>query len=336
MEPKITKTPLRQRLPSWAKVLLQLVSFVLFLSLTSNLLGLMLTADLRQIAAKDGLSALVNSVFTTYFEQLQSPKAGRSGQAAEDTTLDFSDPESLTDWAYGLMQEAFPDSANIQKESVQTFLAESTLKNHLADKLTGSVVSLLETGTVEDLFTGQELAALIEENRDLIAREFGVPLTEDTIATIASSIDATLQAQDINGKFRSFVESFTKGDTPILFGITAQDVLSFLTDRLTGDAFFTQLVTCLALAALLCLANFYNIPAGLTWAAFPCLISGGLMALATGLLGLIGSLGAVMETIQALVAPVHNTVLAIGGALLVISIAWRILRTAIAKRAVSF
>ncbi len=333
------KLPLEERVPGWTRVLLQLASAVLCLSLMGNLFGLMLTADLRQAMGRDGFRTLVDSAFTAYFQQLQTPRQSRAAQpltaSRQTASLDFSDPESLVDWAYGLVQKAVGNVTTVKKESVRNFLVASTVKDHLADKLATAVPSLLQTGSAGDLFAQGEIAALMEENQEVIAREFGASLTEERLQSIAGVIDATIQADGVNDQFRDYVERFTKGQTPILFGITAQDVFSFIATRLTGEVFWTQLITCLVLVVLLCLVNFYNVPAGLTWAAFPCILSGGMLALVTSLLALpekFASMQPTLDALKGLIAPVHNTVLGIGAGLLVVSIAWRILRSAITKK----
>ncbi len=339
MEPETVKTPLRNRVPEWARAVLQVISLLRCLSLGGNLLTLMFTADLRQVATQEGFSALVDTFFSSYMEQLKSPgrsaRTGRLFAARQQESLNFLDPESLVNWTYGLVKDIAGEDAPITRDNVRTFLAESTVKDFLAGKITDAVSGIFSEGQVEDLLTASEVETLIEENKELLHQQFGLDIAPESLQTIVTLATGTLENSNLNGQFRDFMEKYVKGDTPILFGISGQDVVRFLVKRLTGSVLRTKLITCIVLVVLLCLANFYNIPAGLTWAGFPCLITGGIMALAIGLLSLpasMASLQPVLDVAKAMIAPVHHTVLGVGAALLLAGIVWRVVRSCVAKK----
>ncbi len=336
MDPQVTpkKPPLSTRVAPGARVALQLLSCLLCFALFFNLLALMLTADLRQAAGREGFRSLVDSILTSYTQQLQSGKEPRraaplsGGTAQEDVELNFLDPNSLVDYTYNIVIK-YLGEGSVTKESVRTFLTQSTLKDYLTDKVSSSLSSLLESGEVGELVNSQEIAQLLLENKELLRQCFGGQLTDENIDSIVSVVEDTLEKEDTNAKYVEFVESLVKGEEPIVLGISAQDVLSFISSRLTGRVFWTELSGCLLILVLLCLANFYNIPAGMTWAAIPCILSGGLLALITALMRLpakLLSMEPVLDTLKQLIAPVHYTVLGIGICLLAASIVWRILR----------
>ena len=84
------------------------------------------------------------------------------------------------------------------------------------------------------------------------------------------------------------------------------------------------------LILLLCGANFYNIPAGMTWASMPCILIGGILALPIAVLQLmptiLGEMAAFAPMVNVL-APIHYAVPVIGLVLLIGSIVWRIVRS---------
>ena len=82
------------------------------------------------------------------------------------------------------------------------------------------------------------------------------------------------------------------------------------------------------------LANFYNLPGGMTWASLPCLLVGAVAAAPIAVVQFAPeSLGAFASKLNMLtvLAPAHYGVFLAGVALLVLSIVWRIVRLFVRK-----
>ena len=102
---------------------------------------------------------------------------------------------------------------------------------------------------------------------------------------------------------------------------------------LSQDAvLFGAVGICVLLIVLLCGANFYNVPAGLTWASVPCILIGSIWAAPIAILQLaptvLGDLAGYASMVDVL-AVNHYAAPVLGLMMLLGSIVWRIVRSCI-------
>lgn len=262
-----------------------------------------------------------------------------------DPELDLTDPESLVDWVYAKILEIAGPDTGITRDNVRRFISQSTVPDFLADKTAGVLADILGTGDPATSLEEGEIAALLQENKDLIRQEFGIELTPQVMEVIQDKLNDGLQDVLGNDGLHNSISNALQSagdilisEKPVFLGLTPAELLAPLVSMLTKPAMNYMLILCLVLLALLLGANFYNIPAGLTWAGVPCLAAGGLMSLVMDLLNLpaqMAGYGDLFTRCRALFDPVHKGLLIAGVVLIAAGILWRILRAQLEKRAVA-
>lgn len=260
----------------------------------------------------------------------------------EDIILGGGSEESvggLIDWIYDQIDESTEEELGITKEQVQTFVEESTFSDYLSDKLAGYADDFIN-GTQNTTITADEIMGLLEENEELLKNELNIELTPEMKEELKSSVEEIVENTDINNTIREEVFGAVEdavNDSTAELGVDMDQIRSAL-QLLTSQSMrnFVIIINVL-LIALLCLLNFYNIPAGLTWAAFSCLLSGGILQLPMVVLqnmptdGASGGIPALLASFADVFQPIHNGVLFLGVGLLVVSIIWRFIRAVIRK-----
>lgn len=349
---------------------LQLLSFVLCLVLSVSLVATVLLADLNHIMSAGGMKQLVNAILTPASAPYRSaPVMGAAGVYREEAKpddsftvpgdLDISDiPEdilvggnteenmdSLVDWIYEQVSQNMEGEVPLSKEEFSEFISDSTISDYMAEKLAGYAEDFIN-GTQNTVITNEEVQQLLEENMALIEEKFDVQLSEEDKKELTVSMEQLLEKHDINTVIRDQV--FTAVEDTInqsasVTGMTWEQLQPKLQALCSDTTLYTALGICGVLMLLLCLLNFYNVPAGLTWIAVPSIIIGTIltvpMLLLPTLLPLIGDAGAaagallqVVNSFVSVLLPFHGAVLLLGFVLLIISIAWRIIRANIDRK----
>ncbi len=350
------------------RMLLQFLSFVLCIVLTASLLATVVLADLNHLMSAGGIRQLINGVLMPVSAPHRlTPVVGAAGVHLEDTPsipgftipgdLDLGDiPEDLlpggdsedaasglVDWIYAELEKTAEEPLPITKEQVEEFVQESTLSNFVAEKLAGFADDFLN-GTENTHITADEVMSLLEENAQLIEKTFDVEITEELKQQLSQSVEKMVVENDLNTVIREQVFETVKetiNESTADMGVTWEQLQPAVQLVCSDKVLYTALGICLALMLLLCLLNFYNVPAGLTWIGVPSLLLGILLTAPVALLqsapellnGLLpGNIGSVIASFAGVFLPIHSSLLAIGFGLLLVGIIWRVIRSTRQKR----
>ncbi len=350
------------------RILLQFLSFVMCVVLTASLLGTVVLADLNHLMSAGGIKQLINAVLVpASAPQRVSPAVGALGVRLDETSpipgftipgdLDLGDiPEdllsgggsaenisSIIDWIYDELQKTSEEPLPITKEQVKEFVEESTVSEFVADKLAGYADDFIN-GTEHTSITTEEIMDLLDENSELIEKTFEVEITEEVKEQMVTSVEKVVEENDLNTVIREQVFESVKdtiNESTAGMGMSWEEIQPMLQLICSDAVLYSALGTCLVLMLLLCLLNFYNVPAGLTWIAVPSMLIGAivtaplamLQAAPTMLAGVLPSqVASIVASFAGVLLPIHGAVLVMGVALLVISIIWRIIRGAVRRK----
>lgn len=268
------------------------------------------------------------------------------------------DVNGLVDWLYDQIDSTTDQELTVTREQMQSFVEQSTISDFLAEKLSEYADDFIN-GTENATITTDEIIDLLEENADLMKSELQIELTteqkdalrgtftqlveeNDLSSTIREQVNATVdKVLDENNEILDEVLGEVLGDNAA--SVELQDIQAFLQTLTSTGLMLGVIAVFVLLIALLCLANFYNVPAGLTWAAMPCIIAGGIVSLPIAVLqnssevitDLMPDAAAVVDMLASfagLFAPIHYGLLILGAVLLVTGIIWRIIRKAVRKK----
>ncbi len=358
----IPQKPLRKRVHIAVRILLQFVSLLLCLTLVVSLLAFVLVADLRQVTTKEGFRALFDGLFSGYSQELPSPvkpapapKMARlaGGLCLEDPVppaelpemgelpsvdmsgLDFTNPDSLVDWIHGEVEKVLGEEADISKDTIRSFIQDSTVGDFLAEKASDALSALVSGGDIGQLLSSQDVMDLLKENAKLIEKTFQVELTQEVLDDLGQQLEAAIEQADVNSIFQRSIQDMLESEDPIVPGVDNSQLLEAFSQIVNGQLMWILLGICLVLALLLAAANFYNLPAALGWAGVPCILVGGIMSALMAVLILpddLAHLQPMVDGYKPLFAPLHYGLLIAGAVMLVASIVWRIVRNAIEKK----
>ncbi len=321
------KPSLRQRVPQWCRILLQIASFFLCIALILCLLATALVADLRQLLQANTLEQLMKSTFTAMVDSVPE-------------TPDTEASDSLILWAHQELNTALDGAYEIPLETVQTFFRESTVLDYLAQQTGTAVSEVLTLGYIEsDLLSAEEVRSLVEENRALMGQLCGLEFSDAQLDMVVDAVVDALADSGLEEIVEGAAGELLESQEPIAIGpvslnMTISEFLAALLSVLSGSLWAAVLGSLLTILALLAAANFYNLPAATTWAGIPMVLVGGLLSapllLAGDLLASLPEADAAMvpliETCIRSVSPVHYGTLICGAVLLLGGILWRILR----------
>lgn len=341
--PAPTEPPKKQRRkPHIAlRIVLQLISFVLCLILSVTLIATVVLADVNLLTSSGGIKQLITAaLIPNQAPHSPRPMLGMAGpqvdpgqlqlpEGAEDA-IASGDSNAIVDMLYNTMQEMLGEDVPITKEQLQTFVEESTVTDYIADKVAGYAEDILN-GTENTQITAEELVQLVEENKVLIEETFQVEITDEAMAEIEANVTTIVEENDINGTIRTEINN-AMDSAGAESGVPLAQIMEVVRLLSQDTVLYAAIGSCVLLILLLCGANFYNIPAGMTWAAMTCILNGIILAAPFAVLQLmpsvLGELAAFVPMISVL-APIHYAVLIIGLVLLIASIVWRIIRSCI-------
>lgn len=366
----------RKKRPHMAlRAFLQVVSVFLCVLLLVFVTATVVLIDLKQMDSADGVKQLISSVFNApavsrppvtdvspvrpastalpTFEMGIVRTGAISGGNVEDVAGEL--PEGilsggdsaenvniLIEWLYQQLEENATEDLPFTQEQFQDFMNQSTVVDYLSEKLVGFAQDFMN-GTTETNITTEELMELLEENEELLESELGITLTEEDKNALSEELDKVIVEQDINNTIRQEVSTTVNNALGSTVGVTlgaVQAIFRFLSSDLL---IFIMIGICVLLALMLCGANYYNLPAAITWISAPCVLVGmttvlPLLAFKVGgnlietYLPMIASFGSVIQALVQHFAPVHCTVLIVGLVLFVGSMLWRIIRFAITRK----
>lgn len=325
---------------------MQLLSFVLCLILSVALIATVVLADIHLLTSSGGIKQLITSVLLpSQASPTLRPMLGTVGsqiepgqiqlpEGAEDV-IASGDSNALVDLLYNTMQEMLGEEVPISKEQLQTFVEESTVTDYIAEKVAGYAEDIIN-GTENTQITAEELVGLLEENKELIEQTFEVEITDEIMEEIEANVTVIVEEQDINGTIRTEINNAMESAGAADSGIPLNQIMQLIRILSRDTMLYGAIGVCVVLLLLLCGTNFYNVPAGLTWAAVPCILIGGILAAPIAVLQLMPDIlgeAAVLAPMVTVLAPIHYAVPAIGLVLLIGSIVWRIVRSCIRNNA---
>lgn len=256
---------------------------------------------------------------------------------------------NLADYVYDLIDASIDNSLPFSKSEFQEFVQESTFSDYISEKLAGFADDFINN-TENTRITSREILKLLEDNEALMKSELNMELTAQQWDEIEKTVEQIVEENNINETVRDkvyeAVDNVLEESPGILGDMHREDLQEFL-QLLTSDKLFWGFVGAAAvLLLLLCLLNFYNVPAALTWASFPTMIAGAILsipvlALQTAsdvvmdLIPSVKPLIGVLTSFIGVFAPIHYGVLITGVGLLVVSIIWRIIRAVVRKHRVT-
>ena len=240
--------------------------------------------------------------------------------------------DGIIDWFYDEISGG--EELTITKDQIREFVANSTVGDYLGEKLAGFAEDYIN-GTHNTVISADEIMALLEENQEALKEHLQIELTPDIKQELQSSVEGIIQETGINEMIREevfgAVDEMLEESTASM-GISMDDIRYVLQLLSSGTVFWIVIGINAGLLLLLCLLNFYNVPAGLTWASVPCIFSGLILSAPLFLMdgmtveGSSVSILTALGSFTGLFKPIHYGLLAIGIGLLVISILWRIIR----------
>lgn len=354
-QPAPAQKPSRRKPHILLRMVLQFLSFVLCVALCACLLGTAVLADLNRLMSAGGIESLITAVMSPS----PAPKrltgvVGAGGVLLEEDSftipdVDFEEiPEdilsggdseenmdSLISWLYGQLAESTDQPLNITEEQVQKFVEESTVSEFLSEKLAGFAEDFIN-GTSETTITTEEILGLLDENAELIEREFQIKLDDQAKKALQQSVDQMLASQDLNTVIRDQVFGSVEdaiNDSMSGTGVSWEQLRPAIQTLCADSTLYAAIGLCALIMLVVCLLNFYNVPAGLTWVSIPCIIIGAMLTVALSALPMLGAMltlpGSVAQLLQSftdLFMPIHAGILILGVVLLVGSIVWRIIR----------
>lgn len=166
---------------------------VLCVLLMLSVLAAVLVLDARTLTARENLRGLISSALTgsapARLPRSGALAAGIPGARMEkEETRDNAVLDSLTDIAYATLTRELGDNFDISREAFEALLEKTTLLDFASDKA-ADILSDVCTGSLTTTLTGQEVRAVLEENREVIERELSVTLSEANMQAAANWVE---------------------------------------------------------------------------------------------------------------------------------------------------
>lgn len=251
------------------------------------------------------------------------------------------DSNALIDWIYNMVDEATEEELPFTQEQLHEFVEESTVMDYVSEKLAGFAEDILN-GTENTQITTEELTKLLEENEQLIEEKLDVEVTPEIREELEKVAEEIVVQGDINNTIRETVNTALEEATVGVGGVSLTEILEIVRMVTADPVMYAGIGVCVLLILLLLAANYYNLPAALTWAAVPCILMGLILsapvaaiqfapAALTAALPDLGSYISLVRGFVGALAPVHYGLLSLGFAMLLASIAWRIIRSIVRR-----
>lgn len=351
------------------RMLLQLVSFVLFVVLTVSLLLTAVLLDLKALTSSGGIQAILNaftsgSVTTSPSADApvrNAPQAnGNYLVSLSSSTGDFqipgdfevpddfeipsdalTDSSALSDFILQVIQDSTEEDLDITHDQVQNFIDNSTVMDYTSDLVSGYVEDALN-GTTNTVISADDIMNLLNENQTLIEETFQITVTDEMKENIRTNVTKAIEEEDLNGTIRQEIDKVMQ--QPIEgTDMTIEDIVQLLGQITQTKVILAAAGLCLLLILLLFLANFYKLGKGLTWASFSFMFIGFPLAAVVYLMqntimlqDLLGSeisnYISLISNLGNVLAPIHYGIAIAGVVMFVLSIVWRILARVLPKR----
>lgn len=331
------------------KILMELIAIILCLTLFVVTIAGALVVDLRVMTSKGGFEKILTELITSTMSQpensAQAPASNGSVTLLSNTSAAaVSNP--ITDMVYDMLQDQFGQDLPLSKEEVSDFINNSTVKDFVADKVSGAFDDFFN-GTSNTTITKDEIVDLVKDNAPLIKETFGVEITEEHLGQLESVLDEVpiLEEWEQDG-LMGFIEDNlldTDGDTSGSAGMggfadgmaTVKQIMDSVR-LVTSNTALYCIAGVLALLMLLILLVNWTLPKTLSDIGITLLFAGLILSSVnfvaeSGVLQIIladyaAAIGLVTGILSS-IAVVHYSILGTGVALILLAIVAKIIKS---------
>ena len=346
----------RKKPPALIRLVMQIVSLLMCLTLIASLITTVLLADIRSLTSSGGIEKIITALFTPEssmqmpdptidpvanalpVHKLNSTTGTEDGtQIPEDVEIPMdalTNSDAMTEFVTGFVESLLGEEAAADPENVSRFIEESTVMDFFAAKIS-SFVSDAFSGNQSATITAEEIMQLLDENQALLEDIFKIEITDEQKEQIGSQVNDMLAEADLDNTIRQSIDDLTSTPIEGMDGMTVGDLMQTIQKISQPGVILLAFGFCLLLMLGMCLLNFYNIPQALRWCGFPCLISGAILsapllvinaspAILEEAMPDTAALMTVVDAALSVVAPLHFGILILGVAMIVLSFLWRL------------
>ena len=342
--------------PALIRLVMQIVSLLMCLTLIASLITTVLLADIRSLTSSGGIEKIITALFTPEssmqmpdptidpvanalpVHKLNSTTGTEDGtQIPEDVEIPMdalTNSDAMAEFVTGFVESLLGEEAAADPENVSRFIEESTVMDFFAAKIS-SFVSDAFSGNQSATITAEEIMQLLDENQALLEDIFKIEITDEQKEQIGTQVNDMLAEADLDNTIRQSIDDLTSTPIEGMDGMTVGDLLQTIQKISQPGVILLAFGFCLLLMLGMCLLNFYNIPQALRWCGFPCLISGAILsapllvinaspAILADAMPDTAALMTVVDAALSVVAPLHFGILILGVAMIVLSFLWRL------------
>ena len=342
--------------PALIRLVMQIVSLLMCLTLIASLITTVLLADIRSLTSSGGIEKIITALFTPEssmqmpdptidpvanalpVHKLNSTTGTEDGtQIPEDVEIPMdalTNSDAMAEFVTGFVESLLGEEAAADPENVSRFIEESTVMDFFAAKIS-AFVSDAFSGNQSATITAEEIMQLLDENQALLEDIFKIEITDEQKEQIGTQVNDMLAEADLDNTIRQSIDDLTSTPIEGMDGMTVGDLMQTIQKISQPGVILLAFGFCLLLMLGMCLLNFYNIPQALRWCGFPCLISGAILsapllvinaspAILEEAMPDTAALMTVVDAALSVVAPLHFGILILGVAMIVLSFLWRL------------
>ena len=218
-----------KKLPVGLRILFGFLSLILCVALFATTVLTIVLADVRVLTNEDNLQVIISHVMFGTPIKKPAPVAPQAvgGMKLEEAGSTGAMTDMIVDKLYELLGEQFGEEVPFTKDEVGDLLDQSTIPEFLSDKMAG-IISDIYTGDITTTITGEEVAQLLEENKQLIEETIGTELPQEYVDAIVSKVEE----MDVTTAIQNVVLGNAGGDAESEGGQTGNSFLTGSNDAL--------------------------------------------------------------------------------------------------------
>ena len=291
---------MKKKLSLGARFGLWVASFFLGLLLMVAVFATTLIADFRAIATEDNIRTFIQQLVSApaqvhssvtvkeggnHFRVVTPGKRTQAMPRRDDVNdVAFDLTGQLVDMLYQELQAANDGEVPVSQERLEQLIEESTIKDYIVDK-TAALITDYVMGEVTTTFEEEEIAQLLEENRELIEEITGEPLPEDLKTQMASIFKENKIIQKVEAEGLAGFMEITGEPIPGLPSADGEETGSVNPMEMINDVVKTIreitsvknlvicIVVCLVLMAGIILVNIRQISVGIRRCGYPLMFA---------------------------------------------------------------
>lgn len=333
------------------KILMELIAIILCLTLFVVTIVGALVMDLRVMTSKDGFEKILTELITSTMSQpgnsAEAPAPNGSVTLLSNTSAaSVSNP--ITDMVYDMLQDQFGQDLPLSKEEVSDFINNSTVKDFVADKVSGAFDDFIN-GTSNTTITKDEIVDLVKDNAPLIKETFGIEITEDQLGELESALDEVpiLEELEKDGLMGFLEDNYLDADKEsgdmgiagnggLADGLAAVKQIREYVQIITSNTALYSIAGVLAVLMLLILLVNWTLPKTLSDIGITLLFAGLILSsvnfvAASGVLQIVladqAAVIGLVTGILSSIAVVHYSILGTGAALILLAIVAKIIKS---------